>query len=57
VGEITDFLNPTKEGTCKFLVEDEAATQSTVFTIRLSATTIPAIPRVSTRRLNHPGVC
>jgi len=32
VGEITDFPCPTREGTGNFMVEDEAATQSTVFT-------------------------
>jgi hypothetical protein len=31
--QITDFPSPTREGTCDFMVEDEAATQSMVFTI------------------------
>jgi hypothetical protein len=53
VGEITDFLSPTREGTCNFMV----APQSTIFITVLWAATIPAIPRVSTRRSNHPGVC
>jgi hypothetical protein len=46
VGKVTDFSRPTREGTHNFMVEDEAATQSTIFTIGLWATTIPAIPRV-----------
>jgi hypothetical protein len=35
MGKITDFSRPTREGTCNFMVEDEAATQSTVFTTGL----------------------
>jgi len=57
VGRITDFSSLTREGTCNFMVEDEAATQSTIFNTRFWATTILAIPRVLTRRSNHPDVC
>jgi len=34
VGRITDFSSPTREGTCNFMVEDEAAIQSTIFNTR-----------------------